>query len=1459
MPPKLSGNSAAKARSMHLAGLSVVHGSVNQPTVTTAEITNILLKLYSEPKHSNLNAEITRLRKASNRTGPWLSRIFLILSEKFTQTQEDSLKTQILGLARYILNDVDPNYRIAGLDGPTLLMKICSEGVLEFLSLLIQESKTKPDLNYSCKMEGLERVGIETVTVFDVLITDELSSEKKLKILDLFLVLKPKLPIDKFLNICARCELSIVKSAARFVNVLYFNLEKDLSQLATDCSFFHLNQRSDANVLTSALCRKGFIKIKIPTTADSQLVEKIKKVNIEAEKREKESLEILDFLLNEIDRQSKEIPNTSTSTSTSTSASANHTLSPNPEKIALAQKIKDYALIAASIMGNDMAVKRLLAAGANVFFTAQERIDINFALSKALTAAVFFGHYKVCNELLKALKILESQEKEDKEKIQILKDYALRIAIRTYQPAIVLLLLESGARQNYRDEFCEITLKEFLILYYNTQKTIQQSKMKEESSKLTPAAVTKVSKEPSKKVAKTSTENSRSGYKYANPLQLSDDNLVKNLKMILNYLLNEKYNANLGLKECESIIDFVILCVGHDQELVETFVKAGVEITPYTAEGCSLFQLAVDIGHANLLPFLAKTLPITDLLHRDLSGRTALSSLVALEDLHILRYCYGTLKLDINTPIRLRENLLLPPLSMAVCDNKLPVVALLLELGANESEIIQREDGLFSTTVLSIDNNLQLSQEMFTLLYSKFLCKKLSAKGILSVEPTATSSAISNAASNTALEAISGITPGLLITATTTFDPIKHLANFFSDYQPKVDSKGNLRLTNSQLLFTKYKVRSFIIPETTIFNFIREIELHYRTKNAILDLNVAFEELWEKTKENSFGNDTELEQISEKIVQRGLELKNKTEMILTEAYQQHSEIKTALIDAGHITANFVTQTESTSTAVIKADLSAASDIDPKKLTLQIQKVAALKTELDNVKKTFEAAYNGLQEFYSKQLSLLAEVSTYKNLETDRFDKLGDARMVVKTLDQKISHIKEIQAKIDELKEQMARYLTESLDIKKRYENRYESIYGKQLLQIEQQKINVEAVKRKAQLIEQQRKAALEQQEKERAATEARKAAWVLAKELAKKKREEEEAEAAERVKASRAAGEKLAEDRAGQSEDFVENLFYRHFLNKKTPPAKAKTAEPISLTSHLPLMLQKGVGDELEQLSAAVKALKVQNSEYNKTKEEGEVVSLIEIEFKRRTLLGLMARIMEHFVQRKLSPGLNVDLAEHFRDVVFHGNLFPDCTSNNIYAATCINDDIQKMAEKVLAFLGSKAQLKVQNWKEVSQKIDCPLFNNIVDAEIKEKRERTFYLNSIEKEKRLLNEIQQYREKGGLYVHLDNFDIILEHSIGFTYAILGACASKLKSYPKDFSRNKAEYSGYIEKGKAYRHVKTPENVITSASAASAASSATSTAIAGTATTSIAASSIASIATTSTTQQQQKAHKKKKRK
>lgn len=1273
--------------------------------LTIPDMANQLLTFYRGNNPRLIINAINNFRNNQSATRPFLNHIALELLRKYINTQDKKEKEDIIGVMRYLKDDIDPNFEISDSDKITLLASAFGSNALEFARLLVKETKIKVEIN-----KGSERQRAADCICVS-LAKDKYPIPERLQLLELFLECKPRITPKNFKLIIGTCDLIIIE---RYIN--------------TGLDIFYFDESNPEENVLSETTKRLLHPLKL--TAEKKHSNEIEKTAaLEKLKNEEQKVvKILNYFLGLMEKQK--------------------------EKSALAQKIKNHALIHAAELGNANLIEVLLKAGADPLFKNPGPYVADNALAKSIVC----GHFRACHSLLT---IFKSLDKTKAEAIQLLKNRALIVAIVTQQPAIVLLLLENGADPNYSDESCQPALNEAILRLINND---------EECSR-------KIAEIQRQAEGVTSSEAITSPKaKEANPLKLSGTDAIKNIKTIISYLLNKKYKADPNLMPNDFLPSLMLATQYGDRSIISELITAGAK-PELSYKGITILHIAA-FFHPELIPFYAQRVPESTFYIQDNEASSALNRVVKHGDLSSIEYCFKKHhpKLDINKPVGVNSKQEpVSALMAASFSNEPEKVRGLLALGADVTQVFQNKDGTHRYTVF----DFAPEGEIFKILLAAKLYKDLNIQ-------TFQNAVLQN----------------------TQFDPVIYFVNLVSEFKPYVDKNGALLLEISRLPFEyikAFKVENtkIMMPQVQLIKTIRNIEYFYNTENRTLTLKEILEPtitatpeyqifqketlnqpFFESAKAIAFDG-TNLYQTFLNETKKCSDTLNVCDELCEEAIESITAMEKAVAAALPALPSVAAATASNTAVGIESD---KEKFSRKKITSFQQALGGYRTALNEQQKD-------TQDYYHANQALLNEVSAVNELVDLDLDKFKVAEEIVRILQGKLKAVEELFRKIAQLQTEIRKDHTEVESLRGRHERHAAKVSTKTQLGKEKENNAQKLLEQKLKEEQLALKAEAERNEKIRAEILAKKAVWRQEQEKLKKEREA----SFDRVDTARKEAQTQTQNMRKGLDDMQNVLLLSKPLRKEKEDTKPKTASNLTLAEHFPLTLQAGVGDELEQLSSALKVLNVEPIEHSK--ENNEMVT-VEIEFVRRTLLGLLARIMEHFVQRGLSPGLKVNIAEHFRNLVFHGNFFPEVSDKNTLEAIRWNSQIKDMANRLLNFLSSKTPLKTQSWNEVSLAIGSPLFNQMVAAEVKEKAEKAFYETSIKKEKELLAKFDRYETNGGLYTHLVEAPIILQHSFGFTYGILGACVAGLKRCAiSSYRKHKAEYDGYREKGKNYRHVK----------------------------------------------------------
>jgi len=1298
-------------------------------------MTNQLLALYKANKHWELTTSIKKLKRGQFAQQCWLNQIFNQLFEQFINTQDKSEKDQILGLARFIKDEIDPEFQVDGPGSPTLFFRVCSSACVEFATILLKESRKKANVNFTVLKPGLKINPVAISIISNNPIADQL------KILELLLEFKPEV-FPETMAVLVQDDnylLILIRLLSHGVEILHpaDNLELNLLMEAFRSFLPEHNEN------------KGLIDPK--AVAEKEKAKQLKRLQDEPKVKA-----VLNCLLEEMNKRqqafAKETP-------------------PNVEKMALVQKIKDIALVYAVATGSKVVVDTLLQAGADPLFINPEPKNGALQCTNVLVSAVLMGHLRICLDVLRIIKTKES--KENAERIQIIKNHALSIAIGTCQPHMVKLLLDEGADPNYYDDDIQTALQNVIAAFFYLEEGSLSDKYTEGEQKQVKEVDTlppKPKADPKTDTDPGESESDTKRYRYFNLKNLSNSELFQRATSIFNYLLDKKYKTNVDLLGNSILPPLVMLIWIKRKELVLKLLDAGADATVRTDLGSTVFHEAMTTQQLDLVPALRAKTPPDTLFVLNQDGQSALGFLIERFSPETVKQYYTELKLDINATVMegAHNKERVSSLAVAVSTGQLPMVRVMLELGSDVTQVFTNREGTIHTTVFYYG----ATKEIFTLLMATWLRK------VLKVDHN----------------------------PNTDFDAITHLAAFFAQFHPVINHHGALELSLDRLPFDfinqlrrRTSIDLIVLPQKEIICLVRELEKD-RTLDLLGSLRVSIEhsELYHKF-QLEVGNQPYFEQAKTMISQASalyqdaLKKGEQTTGVLDLAYGKLDEI------------NEVLET-----------IEVLPTHDKERVSGKKAQIASLKENLDAASKALDKIHQENLKLYQDNQGLLTEISMVIKASDLDLDKFQKAEKVIEGLRRNLKDMEALGSNIAALSEQIQNQLPQVTELKVKYVRHDQSVgLQKQQQQARakrEQKLLSERQKQNAQELKEQS----ERQTKLEQTISLKQAVWRKEQEALRQSREA----LAARIKAAQKEAEEMAQKQktlgAGGScqpgkpllTDFVKSMGgFKSQSKQGTKPGLKTATDPktttglntVTVKEHLPLMLQEGVGVELEQLAAAVKVLKDHVMQYDKLEAEKNIV---EIEFKRRTLLGLMARIMEHFVQRKLSPGLDVNIAKHFRDVIYHGNFFPDVAKGDLAGAIRVNDSILEMAEKLLAFLRNKAKLNVQDWKEVNKAIGCPLFEEIINRHVKEISDKEFYLDGIRKERLVLARLEQYEREGGIFVHVDEAAIILDNAFGFTYGILGAHAARLKQYsPADYEAHKREYDEYIAKGKDYRHVR----------------------------------------------------------
>lgn len=600
-------------------------------------------------------------------------------------------------------------------------------------------------------------------------------------------------------------------------------------------------------------------------------------------------------------------------------------------------------------------------------------------------------------------------------------------------------------------------------------------------------------------------------------------------------------------------------------------------------------------------------------------------------------------------------------------------------------------------------------------------------------------------------------------------DPIMVLANLIAQYKPNVTPDGSMVIKVPYISdIKKLQNHSMLLPIDKILPHIQDAVKEGKEINIkeILDakfkLSSDYVEIEEVERAKSV-----LMEISSVINKNELNHQNiqgsiaVIQMVLDSVESMLEEMQFIL-----------TQTE---------EMMAGAEASNK--DINAEKVLEMKQQIENLSKKLASDKN----LFKSQIKFHKEQQEKASLNTNATDdgeKLKKEKQTFEILETILKTFKDMRSKVVEFKEQVELKFSQMEELKVKINNRITTLNEK-----DSQKQKERALKQAKEREEREkaRKKALDDKlkldEEKKKTTEKLKhsALLVLNHPLQLKKK-------AERMFDASLYARKISAD--------LDRGFFGADSNMNRSALRSSSAS-LTMDKYLPPSLHSNVGVEFGQLTLALRELKGINPDSIKTSAENEAA---EQEFQRRALLGMLARIMEWFVQKNLSPA-NTDIAQRFRDVVYHGDLFPRITFDKLDEAKKLNAEIMKMAEELLALLNdSKAVAK--GWQETSKTIKSSLFHKIVGTKIVVNTNKDFYLTEIEAEERLIQKFAIYQNSAGIYAHLESASIICDHALGLTYGILGANTAMLRdNFPNEYRLKKEIYSEYIKSGKNYRHVK----------------------------------------------------------
>ncbi len=570
-----------------------------------------------------------------------LHNIFVILLNQFVSSQDKLKKEQLLWVATSLKKEIDPNWRTrGGKSGLTFLQLVFEQGAKEFVALCLESGNTHIDFSWDIEIASGQ---IYKLTAVQAIFFASFTPEDSLQILNQLLAYKPKLTAEIFLNICGSCSSINIKLIERLIEY--------------GADIFYLSEKNNDNCLIKAMNELQLIK----ENADANP----KDLNERAEQvkaAEECVIVFLNCLLVAMEKQTK--------------TSQGKDLI---EKIKLGERIKNIALLQAIYIENIKVVELLLKAGADPCFISYDSHKNKFP-ENALLKAVGNNQFRIFNLILTVMN--EKATKDNKEVLQLIKNMALCIAIRTHLSGIVYILLINGADPNYRDEYCHIPLNEVVCSL-------------DSKNKYVPKAMTQ------------------------NPGRYSEKQIEENAYHILSLLLKQGACINPAVNKVIFSPLASAVCIGN-KRLVSFLLDNGSDPDLLTADKDSVVKLAALEGHQELLPIILPRIKSRENLYvLNDRGYSALSAIIWECDKEMIQYCFNTLKLDIHTPIFLHKKQLLSPLAVAaICRKELDIVKCLVDLGANIKQIIASQDGSNPMTVLKYS----LKPDIFTFLYSRYLC-----------------------------------------------------------------------------------------------------------------------------------------------------------------------------------------------------------------------------------------------------------------------------------------------------------------------------------------------------------------------------------------------------------------------------------------------------------------------------------------------------------------------------------------------------------------------------------------------------------------------------------------------------------------------------------------------------------------------------------------------------------------
>lgn len=1209
--------------------------------------------------------------------------VFTSLIDRFVESKEENEQKQMIEIAKLFKEDITPNNH---------LIHVCKLGAVVLLEFLLKEFR-KINVNY----EDPANVGMRGI---DALILSDVPLKEKMAILTLLFQQKANLAGIKLSDPASTHFIPLQIAAQRFE----FPVIKTLIE-------------NGADILYSKNCEKNAVITTI-TTDRPVLGKESFKDKKELEEFEKGRTEIVHYLATTLKDQLQKLKSEKPQ---------------NQEKIKLIQETLNYALLVASQKGNVQLIDSLLNVGADPLYQIK---GSSLIPANCLTLSVKHNQFKACHFLLSKL----PKDKATEGAINIIKGYALTVAISTYQVGMVQLLLNAKTDINLSDKFYYPALHES-IFSLNRLKSTSPLLFKDDSK--------------------------------INPLKLTLEQASIMAEKILGMLLKPEYAADLRKNPVSIDPDDKGVCVGTPlllasrynvkqayQLLLPLYVSTANEKEIKEDSELFLHKLMTENVSVEILKAFKDKFTQESFYTQYKNKFSPLSIAIINGNTPVVKYCFETYALDPNKAIRVIEhtireklcNIPVTPLMEAVaCENVELVKFFAMDLQADMDCVFTTQD-YFERKLLFPFNTF--TKDIYVWLLAENLLRltdiKVNSKGEKEVF-------------------INSITPFFALLAGMS--------------QPSILKDGSICISSKTLakhnIFKSSNIAeaSIMVLPGTILTLLQkylealqdesdltEEEVLALIMNEVNDDISMFQEFFA-----NFASAKGFVDASENLFNHFLEVDIVLNKIVNTFTADLQDLKETMAD-------------------LQA-LGSGTQFDGAKISSKTSKLKGFERENEFCRRNIVQEREVFLKWYKEKSALFTKLAMIKHSKALDINEARDANESLRAMTSSLGRMKVVMHDIYNIIDQLKQFHTD--DILPLYVK-----YGKHKRNVEEQKALDEkrAAEKKAEI---EKRAAMDEKHHQEllAVNERIKRERLATREAWFKQREE--------AKAKRESATAIADLK--RSDDNTKALLLSFTDKLRGAPQALAKPRPLTMNEHLPLGLQEKIGGELEQLASVLEMLKpiTEASGTGASGKDETETTVLDIIIKRRTLLGLMARCMEYFVQQGLSPKLDVNLARHFRNTVFHGKCFPEVTQSSLSEAIRVNDDIQAMAEKVLSFLLNQTAMQVKEWEQVRKAIASPLFDKIFNEKASEKQvDKKMYLENLHKELAILKQLGDStilaKSSQG------NSPLVLKHAKGFTHAMLGTYAARTRALWKTKDEpTRKEYQRFIQLGKEYRHL---ENV-----------------------------------------------------